>query len=372
MKKNRRVVIAFLGNFNYDSRCLNLYHSFSQRGYDVKVTSFDWLTTNFKEQKGDVSVHKLEKKSSLIFYLKFASLLTIKLLQTKADYYFAEDIYTLPFVVLIAKLKGGKVFYDSRELYGFLAGLREKKNIQKILFNIETFFIRYAYMVIVTGEMDSDFIKKQYKINNTIVIRNLPLYQPIDSQYNFHKAFSLNEKIKILLYQGVVLHGRGLSLLFEVLKKIENTVLVVVGEGEHKKFYEEAAITSGISNRVYFIGKVPQRLLINYTAGADIGCALIENISLSYYYALPNKLFEYIQAGLPVIASNLPQMKKIVDDYNIGYSVDPENKNEIIEAVEKLINDNSRFAELKSNCLNAAVELNWDKEIKKLFDYLDG
>ncbi|MBZ0201278.1 MAG: glycosyltransferase family 4 protein [Ignavibacteriaceae bacterium] len=371
MKKNRQVVIAFLGNFNYDSRCLNLHHSFTQRGYDVKVISFDWLTPNFKEQIGDVSVLKLKKKSSFIYYLKFASQLIINLLGTNAGFYFAEDVYTLPFVVLIAKLKRGKVFYDSRELYGFLAGLRDRQIIQKLLFKIESIFIRYADTIITTGEMDSEFIQKQYKINNTLVIRNLPLFQPIDSPYNFRKVLSLSNETKILLYQGVVLHGRGLSLLLNVVKKINDIVLVVMGDGEQREFYKKSATDAGLIDRVYFMGKIPQRLLLNYTAGADIGFALIENISLSYYYALPNKMFEYIHAGLPVIVSNFPQMKKIVDDYKIGFAVNPEDDKEITGAVEELIHNKSKYDEFTSSCRKAAEVLNWDAEIKKLFTVIE-
>lgn len=367
MKNNRRVVIAFLGNINYDSRCLNLHNSLTERGYEVKVISFDWLTPNFVRQKGDVAVHKLNKKYSLVYYLKFAAILSYYLIRLKADYYFAEDLYTLPFVVTFSKIKGGKVFYDSRELYGHLAGLRNKQALQKILHKIERFFIYHVYSVITTGEMDSEFLQKEYGIKNTIVLRNLPIIKIVEEAFNFHKKFNLNDDIKILLYQGVVLHGRGFKLLFDIIKKINNTVLIIMGDGEQRNYYEELSESAGIKDRIIFMGKVPQRLLINYTSGADIGFALIENISLSYYYALPNKLFEYIQAGLPVIVSNLPQMKKIVDDYKIGIAVDLENEEDIAAAVLKLIEHNLFYEEIKNNCRIAARILNWNVEIEKMF-----
>ena len=367
MSNSRRVVIAFLGNFNYDSRCLNLHHSFTERGFKVKVISFDWLTPNFMRQKGEVAVHKLDKKYSLIYYLRFAAILSYNLIQTKADYYFAEDVYTLPFVVSISKINGGRVFYDSRELYGHLAGLKHKQTIQKILYQIERIFIRHVDNVITTGEMDSEFLQKEYGLKETIVLRNLPMRQSGVEPFNFRKKFKLDEEIKILLYQGVILHGRGLKILFEVVKKTSDTFLIVIGDGEHRNYYEELSESEGIKPRVFFMGKVPQRFLLNYTAGADIGFALIENISLSYFYALPNKLFEYIQAGLPVIVSNFPQMKKIVDDYKIGIAVDLEREEDVIAAVVKLIKEKSFYNELKSNCIIAADKLNWNVEIEKMF-----
>ena len=99
----------------------------------------------------------------------------------------------------------------------------------------------------------------------------------------------------------------------DVFKKCD---LVVLGTGVFRTKYEKLASELGITDRIHFLGNIDQKELINYTAGADIGVALIENISKSYYYALPNKLFEYIMANVPVLISDLPQMKKIVDDYN--------------------------------------------------------
>ncbi|MDX1700370.1 MAG: hypothetical protein R3250_07115, partial [Melioribacteraceae bacterium] len=100
-------------------------------------------------------------------------------------------------------------------------------------------------------------------------------------------------------------------------------------------------------------------------AGADLGLALIENISISYYYALPNKLFEYIMAGVPVLSSNLPQMKIIIDTYGVGRYADPENKGEIISLLKEMLNDTDLLKTYKSNCNVAAKELNWENEFIK-------
>ncbi|MCB0731157.1 MAG: glycosyltransferase, partial [Ignavibacteriae bacterium] len=114
-----------------------------------------------------------------------------------------------------------------------------------------------------------------------------------------------------------------------------------------------------------FIGAVNHSELLNYTAGADIGLALIENISISYYYALPNKLFEYIMAGIPIFASNLPQMKKVIDEYNVGKYVDPENENEMIKNLEELIKDQKLLSDFSANCKKASKILNWENEFEK-------
>ncbi|MCJ7647309.1 MAG: glycosyltransferase [Candidatus Lokiarchaeota archaeon] len=367
----KTVLILFLSNFNYDSRASNLYKSFCERGYEVKVVSFDWLTKGFKTESGEISVYKLHKGFlSLTFYLKFIFVLSFNLIKSKASIIFAEDVYTLPFAVIFSILKNGEVIYDSRELYGHLAGLRKRKIVQTILRVIEKIFIRGAYKIITTGNLDSEYIEKEFDLKDTIVIRNLPFIADIIEPFNFRKHFDLNGDVKILLYQGVILHGRGLRSIFEALNRINNCVLVILGDGEYREFYQNLANEKGLSNRVFFWGKVEQPKLLEYTAGADIGLTIIENLSLSYYYALPNKMFEYIQAGIPVLASNFPQMKEIIDRYKVGLYIDPENIDEIVDSLNILINNNELRNNLKSNCIIAAKELNWNKEINKLFDLI--
>ena len=156
----KSVLITFLGNIHYDSRTANLYQSLKKEGYSVKVVSFDWLTENIKTTKGEINVYRLHKGFlSLTFYLKFALLMKYQLLITKADYIFAEDIYTLPFAVAFAKIKKVKVFYDSRELFGYLAGLKKRIIVQKVLRLIEKICIHKADRIITTGDMDSQFLK---------------------------------------------------------------------------------------------------------------------------------------------------------------------------------------------------------------------
>ena len=368
---DKSVLIVFLGNIHYDSRVTNFYKTFKERGYKAKVVSFDWLTANFLTVKGDVSIYKLKKTSSLLYYLRFSIILSYRILFTKADYIFAEDIYTLPFAVIFGKLKGAKIIYDSREVYGHLAGLRKRKNLQSVLRWIEKTFIRGVYKTMTTGPLDSLHIEKEYGLGKTIVMRNLPYFSDIKNRFDFRKHYNLSESTKILLYQGVILHGRGLKLIFNILGEIENCVLVILGGGEYADFYQKLSVEKGLGGKVFFFGKIPQEELLRFTAGADIGLSVIENLSLSYYYALPNKMFEYILTGVPVLASNFPQMKEIIDDYKVGLYIDPESTEELKKTLQLMINDGKLREMLSHNCLEAAKELNWDNEIKKLLPFIE-
>lgn len=367
MQKAKSVTISFLGNANFDTRVTNLTNSLRENGIPVNVISFDWTTPNFHTVIGDTSIFKLvKKKNSLPYYLKFLSTLFKELLKTNSSIYIAEDIFTLPIVTFIAKFRGAKLYYNSREFYAFLAGLRNKPKTQGIMRKLENFFIKKVDTVLVTGDGDAEFLQEYYGIKNTVVIRNLPLNQKAAEPKDFRKMLNIQVSSTILLYQGVILEGRGFEPLLVAMTKVKNCDLVILGAGVFKTKYEKLAEDLGIEKRLHFLGNIDQSELINYTAGADIGVSLIENISKSYYYALPNKLFEYIMAHIPVLISDLPQMKKIVEDYNVGRFTSLENENDLETVLSEMMSDKEKIENFKSNTIEASAELNWQKEFEKI------
>lgn len=374
MSKKKKICFAFLGNFFLDSRIINLKESLENDNCEVSVISFDWLTPKFKTYRDkSIVVHKLTKtRPSILFYLKFFIILTFELLKTKCDIYFAENVYALPIACIIGRLKKAKVYYNSRELYGFVGGLRNRKYIQKLMTLLEKMFINKVDLVLTTGEMDSEFLQKFYGINNTVVIRNIPKMKLPEHKIDFHKMLDIPRDQFIILYQGVLIDGRAIKLLIQNLAKIPDTVFIVIGDGEKREEFEREAKNTGVHKRVYFLGAVPHNKLINYTSAADAGLCLIENISVSYYYALPNKLFEYINAGVPVLSSKLPQMEKIVNEYKVGTVIDLENKHDISSEINSFIQNKELLAGYKKNTERAARELNWDVEYSKVKDILLG
>ncbi|MFZ1289443.1 MAG: glycosyltransferase [Melioribacteraceae bacterium] len=372
LQKQKSIVITFLGNANQDSRVINLIESLSNLNYNVKTISFDWKSDNFKSQFGNTIIYKLDKsKMSLKFYFTFFYLLIKDLLKSKAEIYFAEDVYTLPITYFFAKYHKAKIFYNSREIYAHLAGLRNKSFVQNIIAKIENKFIRKVDYVLVTGEMDKEFLSEKYNIDNILVLRNLPKYKNEIRKVDLRTKLGIEKDKKILLYQGVILEGRGILKLIQIFNKIENAHFIIIGDGEFKSKFENETKKLNLQKRVHFIGAVNHDELLNYTAFADLGIALIENISLSYFYALPNKIFEYIMVGVPVLCSNLPQMKNIVDKYEVGKYVNPESDDEIVSTINELLKNEKSLNEFKSNCKTASKELNWESEFEIIRNLLN-
>ncbi len=359
----KRVVISFLGNINYDTRARNLLGSMLEMGHQVDTISFDWYD---RQQGGTVPVVKLSKAgSSLFFYAKFAVTLILKLIFNKYDLYIASDIYNLPFLSFFAKFRSKPLYYDSRELFRYLAGLKEKQKVQSILAAIENSYIRDCDKIIVTGMMDAEVLMEDYGIpaERFILLRNLPHRVTSIEWKNLRNKFGFRPDSIILIYQGVVLKGRGLLVLIESLKHIHTACLVILGDGDFRVELEKLVEKENLKDRVVFTGTIPQDEILSYTAGADIGCTLIENISKSYYYALPNKMFEYIAAGIPVLASNLPQMMQVIDKYKVGKYTDPEYPGSVVAAIRELSDPVTR-ADIAESARKAHEELNWESEFE--------
>lgn len=366
MASKKKICLVFLGNPLQDSRLTNLSNSLRQDGFAVTVIGFDWFSLKENHFEKDLKIFRIRKsKFSLFFYLSYNLILIRELLKEQANVFFAEDLYTLPIVTFYAKLKSSKVFYNSREIYAYIGGLHSRPHVQRIITAIERFFIKKVDLVMTTGWMDSEFLEKFYSLPKTSVVRNIPLYQKAEAKVDFRKLYNIQEDKLILLYQGVLIPGRGISIVIEALSKIPNAVFLLLGDGDQKENYKKLAHKHGVGDRVIFAGSFSQKELINYTSAADVGLSLIENISISYYHALPNKLFEYIMAELPVLSSNLPQMKNIVDTYKVGEVVDLTNPQIIIDLLNKWSNDREQLSRFKSNCLQASKELNWQAEYER-------
>lgn len=366
MASKKKICLVFLGNPLQDSRLTNLSNSLRQDGFAVSVIGFDWFSLKENHFEKDLKIFRIRKnKFSLFFYLSYNLILIRELLKEHANVFFAEDLYTLPVVTFYAKLKSSKVFYNSREIYAYIGGLHSRPHVQRIITAIERFFIKKVDLVMTTGWMDSEFLEKFYSLPKTSVVRNIPLYQKAEAKVDFRKLYNIQEDKLILLYQGVLIPGRGISIVIEALSKIPNAVFLLLGDGDQKENYKKLTHKHGVGDRVIFAGSFSQKELINYTSAADVGLSLIENISISYYHALPNKLFEYIMAELPVLSSNLPQMKNIVDTYKVGEVVDLTNPQIIIDLLNKWSNDREQLTRFKSNCLQASKELNWQAEYER-------
>ena len=179
---------------------------------------------------------------------------------------------------------------------------------------------------------------------------------------------------KIILYQGALNLGRGLEYTIKAMQYIKNAQLVLAGEGDLTGKLKTLANNLNVNDQVTFLGRIPLEEMKFITPQADLGLSVEEDLGLNYRYALPNKLFDYIQQEVPVIVSNLPEMKRIVNQYQIGLILEKHDPQLMAKQFEFALFDSKFRKKIKTNITHAANELCWENEegiLKKVFEGLE-
>jgi glycosyltransferase involved in cell wall biosynthesis len=317
---------------------------------------------------------KVEKKQSRIIttkeFLKFGIItfinieIFIKGLSIKTDIYHANDLNTLPAGFFLAKLKRAKLVYDSHELY-----VEQYSNTstlyKKLLSFIEKIYIRKADAVITVNDSIAEILSERYKIPMPMTMMNCPVYQPAPKK-------SLRNDIKKIIYLGRYTEDRGIEELILSMKNVKSAKLYLRGFGPHENYLRALATNNDLTEKVIFLEPVDMTKMVDSLEGFDIGIVPYKPVSLNNKLASPNKIFEYMMAGLPIAASDSPELKKIVTKNKVGVLFDPSNPKDIANKINKLIENDKLLEEMKENALRCAKsEYNWEVQSRKLISVYD-
>uniref|UniRef100_UPI003561D5F7 glycosyltransferase n=1 Tax=Lutibacter sp. TaxID=1925666 RepID=UPI003561D5F7 len=286
--------------------------------------------------------------------------LFFKLLFVKKDILLANDLDTLLPNYLVSKLFNKKIVYDSHELFTEVPELINRPFQQNFWLKIEQFIVPkliYAYTV-----CDSIAIHYNTIYNSKFrVIRNIPI------KIEEHKKgmFPFNSKNKkIILYQGALNKGRGLELMIESMTFLDTAIFLIIGSGDIEKKLHALVKELNLKEKVIFLDRISPNELQKITPLADLGISMEEDLGLNYRYALPNKLFDYIQAKIPVLVSNLNEMSNLVLTYNVGDIVLNRNPKDVAQQITKILQKDKDF--YRKQLEFAGNELIWENESEKL------
>ena len=371
----KKVTSIVLNNFKNDSRVLKENISLQNAGYDVKVVALhDDKLNEFDEVHG-ISIHRVKLRSkkwskniliSFIKYLEWIFRIVKKYRNT--DIMHCNDLNALP-VGVISKLfnRKLKIVYDAHEYeteVNYLVGFK-----QKLARVTERFLIKYADAVITVSDAIADEYVRLYNIPKPYLVLNTPPFKEVEKKDIFRETFSIDKVQTIFLYQGNLSRGRGVEVVLETFKRLDNknSVIVFMGYGELKNLILEYQKEH---DNIYFHEAVNPNILLNYTSSADFGISMIEDICLSYRYCLPNKMFEYIMAGVPVIVSNLPEMKKLVEKYGVGVVAKENSQEALSEAIILASSLDKSHVQKRLNSVKSIY--NWEEQERVLISLYRG
>ena len=304
---------------------------------------------------------KLRFKKGPLFYAEFNIRLFLYLLSKKVDLIYANDLDTLPAAFLASRIRNKRLIFDAHELFSEVPELTHRPFIKWIWQKMEDCIIPRIQQSITVCESIAEYYHRKYQVEMKVV-RNIP----ISRKTNQTKKISFPNK-KIILYQGAINVGRGLEWVIDAMPLIENAILVIIGNGDIKQKLEKRTREIGVENKVQFLGVISGDMLHEYTSSADIGLCLLENKGLNYYYALPNRIFDYLQAKVPVLATRFPEIENIVEKHKTGVLINQYDP----AYLAKTINDMLSTPFETSHFEVISKELSWENEEKILMSVIN-
>jgi len=294
----------------------------------------------------------------------------VVLARTPADIYHAHDDNALHAAYLVALLRGKPLIFDAHELPYVQPNITRWRTLCWMARNVLRVMMRRCSGVITVSPSIVDQIQQRYGGKRATLVRNIPPYTPPITSNRLREQLGCSPETRIALYQGAIQENRRLDILVRAAKYLSaNQKIVLMGPGTSHRVLEALIAEEGVADRVHILPPVPYDELLLWTASADVGLSIFDgSFSLNQKYCLPNKLFEYLMAGVPVVASQLEDVVEILDHYDVGVttpSIEPEAVGHTIAA---LLEDTTHLEQMRQNALVAArTELRWDVESTHLF-----
>jgi glycosyltransferase involved in cell wall biosynthesis len=367
---SKTIILSVTNDLSADQRVHKVATSLVKFGFKPFLVGFGTANAPLKESRayGSKLLPRFFSKGPL-FYAEFNIKLFFFLLFSRTAVMVANDLDSLLANYLAYRIKRiftKKIYlvYDSHELFTELPELNGRKITRGIWLAIEKMIVPKLKNAYTVCQPIADYYQTKYKIRMQ-VIRNMPLITQSLEQ-NKMPRLTLPTNKKIILYQGALNIGRGIEQMIEIMPSIDKAVFIIAGSGTIDNDLRKMVIEEKLSDKVIFTGKLPFEQLNRLTEQADIGLVLQEDISLSYRYVLPNRLFDFIKAGIPVIASELPEIKKIIDLEQIGLTINGFDKDSLLNKTNRLLDDEALICNIKENMNRCKSRYCWESEEAKL------
>jgi glycosyltransferase involved in cell wall biosynthesis len=363
-----KVIVSVTNDLYTDQRVHKMCSFIESQGYDVLLVGIKSndkrpLNRTYKTKR----FHLFFKKGAL-FYANFNIRLFWFLLFSKADKLVANDLDTLLANTLIHQLKGTPIVYDSHEYFTEVPELIKRPKVQRVWERIEEYCFPKLNQIITVNQSIADKYNKKYSKQLRVVRNVSPLFQFKNVPTKSELGIPENKVILILQGAGINI-DRGVEELVEAMAILSNCVLLIVGNGDVLTQLKTRVLELNLQESVLFFGSQPYEKMMNYTYHADIGLTLDKPTNENYLFSLPNKVFDYIHAGTVIVASNLPEVAKVVTGYQVGKLIPSHEPKDIAETIQALINNPQEMERLKENCLKAKMIENWEKEVENIADF---
>ncbi len=354
-----RVAVLVSNDLTYDQRVSKICDSLQHKKWDVRLigvlkSGSTSLQRNYSTQRLNVFFSK-----GPLFYFMLNVRMFFYLLFHKTEIIWANDLDVLWPAVLMKRLRGTRIIYDSHEYFTEGEGLTGRERIKAIWTRIEERCIPHVDLFITVNESIAEIYRKKYN-REVFVQRNMPILEEDES-----------ERVELFETKTVVLQGayidpdRGGMELVEAFQYLEGIQLLIVGAGKDLENMKRRIVELQLEEKVNVLPRMSYFELKQLTQRVHLGVSLDKPLHLNYTLSLPNKLFDYIHAGLPVLVSNLVEPAGIVNEFKVGDVIEEVTPKAIAVGILKVLNSSS-YNDYKTATKKAKSALHWQADFDKL------
>jgi len=362
-----KIVISTTNDIATDQRMQKFCRTLHSAGFEIswigrwKKNSLPVSDKNFISKRFVLLFNK-----GPLFYLSYNWRLFWFLLFSKADIFFAVDLDTAPAQFLASKIRRKPLVIDNHEYFTGVPELNERKTVQSIWKTAEKFIYKRTPHQITVNDSLKILFEQEYPAKFEVV-RNFPLKPLV-----LPETKSFPEKEIRIIYQGVLNKDRGLEETIEAFSLLPgNYRLIIAGDGDISNSLYQMVVNYSLQDKIKFAGRLSPGKLSQLTKLADAGISFEKDTNINYRFSLPNKIFDYMNAGIPVLVTDLPEMKKIVEEYKTGLVLKEPSPQKIAEIIQKMFSDKNQYLNFCTNAVKASETLNWESQEKNIVEFFN-
>jgi glycosyltransferase involved in cell wall biosynthesis len=368
----KRAIVSVINDLSTDQRVHKHCMLLSNLGYDVLLIGRQKSDSVPLDNRAYRTYRmQLPFEKGPLFYACYNLALFLNLLTRKSSLLFSNDLDTLLPNFLASQILGRKLIYDSHEFFTEVPELVSRPTVQSIWKKLESWILPKLKNTLTVNGSIAGLYKEEYGAD-MIIVRNIPSTVNQSTSKKNRTELGLPENKKLIILQGSGINvDRGAEESVEAMQYLENAVLLIIGSGDVIPNLKQRVIKLNLQDRVLFKDRMPYQEMMAHTNLADLGLTLDKDTNINYRFSLPNKIFDYIHAGIPVLASNLVEVKKVVEEFDFGeIAVNHNPKDLALKIDEMLKSDKVEF--WKANSVKASKELSWEKETELLKSMIEG
>ena len=376
MGQKGKVIVSVTNDLVTDNRVHKVCLFLVEEGYQVTLVGRR-LKNSLEIQGRHYSTNRFRLlfTKGPLFYLEYNFRLFCYLLFYKVNLLVSNDLDTLIANFLVSKVKRVKLVYDTHEYFTEVPELVENPTKQKIWESVERWIFPKLKNVYTVNESIAQIYRDKYNVAVHVVRNVAPTFSPAEIKNRAQLDLPMDKFIIILQGSGIN-KKRGAEEAVESMKWIEGSLLVIIGGGDVLESLKQQVELNSIGHKVRFLPKMPYAEMMQYTCNADLGLAIDHTDVLNHKLALPNKFFDYIQAQIPILATDLTEVRALIDHYDIGFILEntltPARLSEKIREIMEL--DDVRMSRIKKNLLQAKGRETWENElirVQKIYSNLN-